>query len=77
MESKTLFNFYLDDTIKKQTIAKLTRLNGEQEKGQLASLLRVMLKLFIEMSDEESFTILNLVKNEYITNLVSNKRSRM
>ena len=51
--SKSLFNFYLDDITKKQAIAKLNRLVGEQNKGQLAALIRVLLKQFVATPDEK------------------------
>jgi hypothetical protein len=77
METKSLFNFYLEDDVKRCVNEKLTRLNGEQEKGQLAALIRVMLKQFLRMPDENCKSLLEATKMDYYVNLKSNKRSRL
>lgn len=75
---KSLFNFYLDDQIKKEATEKLVRLNGEQSKGQLASLIRVLLKIFVATPDDKVNPLLPkavLAELEYTT--TCNKRSRL
>lgn len=75
---KSLFNFYLDDEDKKKAIEKLTRLNGEVSKGQLASLLRVMVKLFVNTPDEDvDKDLLEAITAEYEYTKSLNKRSLM
>ena len=76
--SKSLFNFYLDDITKKQAIAKLNRLVGEQNKGQLAALIRVLLKQFVATPDEKGNKLLieaSAAEYEYSTKL--NQRSNL
>lgn len=76
--SKTLFNFYLDDDVKKKSEEKINRLNGEQSKGQLAALLRVMLKQFIATPDEKVNPLLiQAIEAEYVLSNKRNKRSKM
>ena len=75
---KTLFNFYLDDDVKEQAIAKLSRLSGDQPKGQLASLLRVMLKQFVMTPDEKVNPLLiDSIAAEYEFSTKCNKRSNL
>lgn len=75
---KSLFNFYLDDEDKKKAMEKLTRLNGEVSKGQLASLLRVMVKLFVNTPDEDvDKDLLEAIVAEYEYTKALNKRSKM
>lgn len=76
--SKSLFNFYLDDDVKKSAIEKLNRLNGEQSKGQLAALIRVMLKQFVATPDERVNPLLiSALDAEYEYSTKKNKRSRL
>lgn len=76
--SKTLFNFYLDDEIKKEAISKIERLNGQRDKGQLASLLRVCLKQFVATPDDKVNPLLiAAIEAEYEYNSKRNKRSNM
>lgn len=78
LENKTLFNFYLDPSLKKEAMEKLERLNGEKTKGQLSALLRVYIKSFIATPDEKvSPTLMEAVEAEYEYSLVKNKRSRL
>ena len=64
--AKSLFNFYLDDTDKIRAIDKLNRLCGEQNKGQLAALLRVYVKGVVNTPDDKiSPALLNAIANEY------------
>ena len=51
--AKSLFNLYLDDSVKQKAMAKLIRLNGETTKGQLASFIRVKINEFVQTPDEE------------------------
>lgn len=76
--AKTLFNFYLDDDVKKQVNDKLTRLNGEQNKGQLAALIRVLLKQFVATPDDKvNKLLIDAIYAEYQMCTKQNKRSKM
>lgn len=76
--AKSLFNFYLDDELKAKAIEKLNRLNGEQTKGQLASLLRVMVMVFVNTPDEQvDKDLLDVISLEYEYSSKLNKRSRL
>lgn len=76
--SKSLFNFYLDDITKKQAIAKLNRLVGEQNKGQLAALIRVLLKQFVATPDEKvNKLLIEAIAAEYEYSTKLNKRSKL
>ena len=76
--SKSLFNFYLDDITKKQAIAKLNRLIGEQNKGQLAALIRVLLKQFVATPDEKvNKLLIEAIAAEYEYSTKLNKRSNL
>lgn len=74
---KALFNLYLDDLMKQKAIDKLCRLNGELPKGQLASLIRVMLKDFIDKPDDQCVEIARTVMEEYEYTSKKNKRSNL
>ena len=75
---KRLFNFYLDDSDKVEVNLKLTRLIGEENKGQLASFIRVMIKQFIMTPDDKvNRNLLEAVKSEYTLTTKGNKRSRL
>ena len=50
---KNLFNFYLDDEVKNKAVEKLVRLSGDKPKGQLAALIRVLLKQFVATPDDK------------------------
>ena len=76
--AKSLFNFYLDDTDKIRAIDKLNRLCGEQNKGQLAALLRVYVKAFINTPDDKvNPALLDAISSEYEYSQKLNKRSRL
>jgi len=78
MESKTLFNFYLDDEIKQKATDKLKRITNEKPKGQVASLIRVLLKQFIATPDEKVNPILlEAIDAEYEYSSKRNKRSSL
>lgn len=75
---KQLFNFYLDDTDKHAAEAKLFELLGPQTKGQLAALIRVLIKDFINTpTSNVSPDLVNKINNEYTYSLVKNKRSSL
>ena len=75
---KSLFNFYLDDDIKKAVNIKITSLCGIQQKGQLASLIRVLLKDFLECEDTERLMLLaGKTTEEYCLTTYCNKRSKL
>ena len=75
---KQLFNFYLEDCDKINATEKLNRLLGEQAKGQLASLLRVMLKQFLYTPDDKvSKDLLEAISAEYTYSTIKNKRSKL
>lgn len=74
---KSLFNFYLEDTVKEQAQEKLTRLTGDKPKGQLASLIRVMLKMFVLTPDEKiNPKLVAAIDAEYEYSSKLNKRSK-
>lgn len=75
---KSLFNFYLDDEDKELAINKLIRLSGDRPKGQLASLIRVLLKQFIATPDDKVNPLLiEAIVAEYEYSAKLNKRSRL
>lgn len=76
--AKTLFNFYIDEDLKEEAIEKLIRLTGDMPKGQLASLIRVLLKLFIATPDEKTNPkLIEAISAEYEFSQKLNKRSKM
>ena len=78
MKKKSLFNFYLDDDLKQEAIEKLNRVSGEKQKGQLASLIRVSIKQFVDTPDNEiSPLLLAAIDEEYEYGLKLNERSRL
>lgn len=78
MKKKSLFNFYLDDDLKQEAVEKLNRVSGEKQKGQLASLIRVSIKQFVDTPDNEiSPLLLAAIDEEYEYSLKLNKRSRL
>lgn len=75
---KSLFNFYLDNEDKRKAQEKLTRLTTDQPKGQLAALLRVLIKQFIATPDEKVNPLLiDAIAAEYEYSQKCNKRSRL
>lgn len=78
MSNKTLFNFYLDDDVKQAAVEKLVRLSGDKPKGQLAALIRVLLRQFIATPDEKvNKLLIEAVAAEYEYSAKLNKRSRL
>ena len=75
---KKIFNFYLDDDLKYKVNSKLIRLNGKENKGQLAALIRTLLKQFAMTPDElMDKKLLDACKAEYELSTKLNKRSCM
>ena len=75
---KRLFNFYLDDGVKESATKRIESLCGIQEKGQLASLIRVLLNEFLETNDNARLTsIASKVTEEYCLTTHCNKRSKL
>lgn len=78
MSQKSLFNFYLDDADKQKAIDKLVRLSGDRPKGQLAALIRVLLKVFIATPDDKTDPLLiEAIGAEYEYSAKMNKRSSL
>lgn len=78
MARKTLFNFYLDEDLKQEVQTKLIRLRKEEPKGQLAALIRVLLRQFAATPDDKINPLLiEAVGAEYEFSQKLNKRSRM
>jgi hypothetical protein len=73
---KNLFNFYLDDEVKEEVQSKLLRLSGSKPKGQIAALIRILLKQFILTPDDKISTdFIKAVDAEYEYCQRLNKRS--
>lgn len=78
MSKKSLFNFYLDDSDKQEATEKLIRLSGDRPKGQLAALIRVLIKQFIATPDGKVNPLLiEAIAAEYEYSAKLNKRSRL
>ena len=73
--SKSLFNFYLDDEVKKQANDKLNNMFGEQSKGMLAAYLRVSVNKLINEEIDAQLAI--DIFNEFEYSKIKNKRSRL
>ena len=77
-QKKSLFNFYLDDEDKQAAIDKLIRLSGDRPKGQLAALIRVLIKQFIATPDDKVNPLLiEAIAAEYEYSQTLNKRSKL
>lgn len=76
--AKSLFNFYLDDDLKCEVQSKITRLAGDQPKGQVAALIRVLLRQFVATPDNNTNPLLiEALAAEYEYSTKLNKRSRL
>lgn len=76
--AKQLFNFYLDDDLKKQVQDKLVRMSGDKPKGQVAALIRVLLKQFVATPDAKTNPLLiEAIAAEYEYSQTLNKRSNL
>ena len=75
---KSLFNFYLEDEVKNKVQEKLVRLSGDQPKGQVAALIRVLLKQFVATPDEKvNKLLIEAITAEYEYSAKMNKRSKL
>lgn len=75
---KTLFNFYIEPELKEKAQAKITRMIGDQPKGQLAALIRVLLRQFVATPDDKTNPLLmEAIAAEYEYTAKKNKRSRL
>lgn len=75
---KILTNFYIEEVDKQECIDKLNRLIGIHNKGQFASLLRVLIKQFNATPDDKVNPILlNAIEAEYVYSQTLNKRSKL
>lgn len=75
---KILTNFYIEESDKQECINKLNRLKGAENKGQFASLLRVLIKQFIATPDDKvNPMLLKAIEAEYSYSQTLNKRSKM
>ena len=75
---KSLFNFYLEDETKIKVQEKLVRLTGDQPKGQIAALIRVLLKQFVATPDVKvNKLLIQAIAAEYEYSQKLNKRSRL
>lgn len=78
MANKNLFNFYLDNDLKQKAIEKLIRLSGDRPKGQLAALIRVLLRQFVATPDDKvNKLLIEAIAAEYEYSQTLNKRSRL
>lgn len=73
---KQLFNFYLDTDLKEAASNKIVSLTGDQPKGQLAALIRVLLKQFV-MTKDVNPLLIEAVAAEYEYSQKLNKRSKL
>lgn len=77
-ERKEIFNFYIEPSLKREVQNKLGRLTHDSNKGQLASLIRVQLKLFAATPDDKiNPLLLDAIAAEYEFSTHRNKRSRL
>jgi hypothetical protein len=76
MSKKQLFNFYLDNDLKEAATNKIVKLTGDQPKGQLAALIRVLLKQFV-MTTNVNPLLVEAIAAEYEYSQKLNKRSRL
>lgn len=77
-ERKEIFNFYIEPSLKREVQTKLGRLTHDSNKGQLASLIRVQLKLFAATPDDKiNPLLLDAIAAEYEFSTHRNKRSRL
>lgn len=74
--AKKLYNFYIDDDLKNAAETKIVSLTGDQPKGQLAALIRVLLKQFV-MTKNVNPLLVDAIAAEYEYSQKLNKRSRL
>lgn len=74
---KSLYNFYLEEELKRDVQSKITRMIGDQPKGQIAALIRVLLRQFAATPDDKTNPLLmQAIAAEYEYSTKKNKRSR-
>lgn len=74
----SLFNFYIADELKDDIQTKLAELLGEQSKGQMAALIRVLLKQFVATPNNKINPVLiSAIDAEYTYSKIKNKRSKL
>lgn len=77
-ERKEIFNFYIEPSLKAQVQDKLQRLTDDHTKGQLASLIRVQLRVFASTPDDKvNPLLLDAIAAEYEFSAKRNKRSNL
>ena len=76
--SMRAFTFYLDDVTKLEVLKKLKENGCDGQKGTLSALIRVLLKYFADISDNDFLKyIFDEVKKEYLFTTKKNKRSTL
>lgn len=75
--SMSLFNLYLDDDTKFEAAQKLVDLGLQTTKGSISALIRVLMRDFVDMEEEQAKQIVAKVENEYTYTTKKNKRSRL
>lgn len=77
-ERKEIFNFYIEPSLKAKVQEKLGRLTNDCKKGQMASLIRVLLKQFVATPDDKVNKLLIMaISAEYEFSTAKNKRSNL
>jgi hypothetical protein len=75
---KKLFNFYVETSVLREVQEKLVRLSGDTPKGQVASLIRVLLNQFLHTPDDKVNPLLiEAISAEYQYTQLKNKRSNL
>lgn len=74
--SKRLYNFYLDEDLQRAAEKKIVSLTGDQPKGQLAALIRVLLRQFVAQKEVPQLLI-DALAAEYSYSTKLNKRSKL
>lgn len=75
---KKLFNFYVETSVLREVQEKLVRLSGDTPKGQVASLIRVLLNQFLHTPDDKVNPLLiEAISSEYQYTQLKNKRSNL
>lgn len=72
----SLYNFYIDDELKAEVAKQLELHCGKQEKGQMAALIRVLLKQFVGTAKPDPLLIA-AIEAEYVYSTKKNKRSKL
>lgn len=74
----SLFNFYITDELKDDIQDKLAELLGEKSKGQMAALIRVLLKQFAATPNNKiNPLVVAAIDAEYTYSKIKNKRSAL